>query len=105
MTDYNTLYNRSFFGATGSTNISSNTISGTTNIYQFIDDSGNVTQISKIKKNKFKHYIDAPEKAIYQGCMIGVSDSDKNDLDQNIPCTYGIALGLGDNNMGLASYE
>ena len=101
MTDYDTLYTRSFFGATGSTeNVSSSTSSGTTNIYQFIDESGNVIQLSKIKKTQFKYYIDAPEKNLYQGCMIGVSNS-----EENIPCAYGIALGLGDNNMGLASYE
>jgi len=100
MADYDTLYIRSFSGMTGSTINSDATLSGITDIHHFIDESGNVSQIPKIKKNRYKYYIDpdTPDRILPQNCVIGVSD------EQSGPCSFGVALGLGDDTMGLAKY-
>jgi len=99
MTDYDTLYIRSFTGMTGST-LNSGITSGITNIYQFIDDSGNVNQIPKIIKQRYKYYIDpdTPALIIAEPCVIGVDDEESG------PCSFGVALGLGDDTMGMAKY-
>jgi hypothetical protein len=81
-------------------NVSGNT-SGTTslNIYNFIDNFGNINQIEKKSKDRLKYYID-PE--FIQGdepCVIGISDPISGD------CSYGIGLGLGDNTWAYAKYD
>ena len=99
MTDYDTLYIRSFTGITGST-LNSGITSGITNIYQFIDESGNVSQIPKIIKPRYKYYIDpdTPTRIITEPCVIGASNEESG------PGSYGSALGLGDDTIGMASY-
>lgn len=97
MANYDTPYTRSFDEHTGKTNISSTTQSGTTDIHQFIDENGNVLQIQKIKKDKFKHYIETEQTR--HDCVIGANTPENGD------CTYGVALGLGDNTLGLANYK
>jgi len=101
MTDYNTLYTRSFDGITGYTIKSGATLSSTTDIHQFMDENGNVSQIPKIKKTRYKYYIDpdTPDRIIIENCVIGVSDEESG------PCSFGVALGLGDDTMCLAKYD
>jgi hypothetical protein len=67
-------------------------------VHIFVDNSGNVNQIKKISKERLKYYIDEelPEK-VY--CVIGVDDPDSG------PCSYGTALGIGDNMMAFAIYS
>lgn len=70
------------------------------NIYSLIDDNGNVTQIKKQSKKKYKYYID-PELSsnlIEQPCYIGISNTESGD------CSYGIALGFGDRTVIIAKY-
>lgn len=71
----------------------------TANIYYFIDENGNLTEIEKKSKNRLKYYID--EKLIIKedSCVIGVSDPVEGD------CSYGIGLGLGDQTWGYAKYD
>jgi hypothetical protein len=72
--------------------VSGSTLSGVSNVYTFLDEKGNVTQIKKELKHRNKYYID-PEVLFYSAsvdCYIGVSDS------ENGNCTFGIALGVGD---------
>lgn len=92
----------------GLTTASSNIIntgmtSGTTNlnVYNFIDDNGNVTQIEKKVKERLKYYItpNIPENDIVQSCVIGISNPLNGD------CTIGIGLGLGDDMFGYANYN
>lgn len=86
--------------SSGST-ISGTTLSGLSNIYHFIDESGNVTQIKKNIKNRFKFYID-PEIVflnIPESCVIGINNAENGD------CSFGIGLGIGDNDMVLAKYN
>jgi len=101
MTDYDTLYIRSFSGMTGSTMNSGITSSGTTDFHQFIDENGNVSQIPKIKKIRYKYYIDpdTPDRIITESCVIGVDDEESG------PCSFGVALGIGDDTMCLAKYD
>lgn len=101
MADYDTLYIRSYESSTGKTENSSSTISGATDIHQFVDESGNVSQIPKLHKKRFKYYIDpdSSDRIIQQSCVIGASD------EENGSCSFGIALGLGDDIMGMAKYE
>lgn len=101
MADYDTLYIRSFSGMTGSTINSVVTLSGNTDIHHFIDESGNVSQIPKIKKERYKYYIDpdTPARIIIESCVIGV------DSEESGPCSFGVALGFGDDTMCLAKYE
>ena len=79
----------------------SGTTSGVTNInsYTFIDNYGNVTQISKKSKSRLKYYIDdkLPQPVPPIIYVIGISGSDSG-------VTFGIGLGLGDNTYGLANY-
>lgn len=92
-----------------STNLNShnNKTNGTTNrstinnVYIFTDESGNVTQIKKQDKQRYKYYIDPelPNKLLEQACYIGVSSTEAGD------CSYGIALGFGDNLILLAKYQ
>lgn len=81
--------------------LTDSTLSGASNVYSFIDNNGNVTQIKKVKKDRFKFYID-PEIVFIttiDDCVIGVSG---NPEDPN--CIFGIALGVGDNDIVLAKY-
>ena len=76
--------------------------SGITNadIHIFIDQSGNVTQIEKKTKDRLKYYIDPVATPVYiSDCVIGVSDALGAD------CTYGIGLGIGDNDFARIVYE
>lgn len=79
------------------------TTSGKTNldIHIFIDEYGNVTQIEKKKKkNRLKYYIDPGiQDIITTPCVIGINDAENGD------CSYGIGLGLGDDQWGLVNYE
>lgn len=68
------------------------------NVYHFIDDSSNVTQIKKEKRNRLKYYIDP--KTIDDSCYIGINDPKEGD------CSEGVGLGFGDYDiMALANYE
>lgn len=80
-------------------NISGNT-SGTTslNIYNFIDENGNINQIEKKSNNRLKYYID-PIFQKDEPCVIGIGDPISGD------CSYGIGLGLGDNTWVYAKYD
>lgn len=84
---------------TTNSNVTSGTTSDVTNInsYTFIDDYGNVTQISKKSKSRLKYYIDdkLPQPVPPIIYVIGISGSGT---------TFGIGLGLGDNTYGLANY-
>lgn len=88
---------------TSSNNIDTNIASGNTNlnVYNFIDDNGNITQIEKKEKERFKYYItpSIPENDIVQSCVIGISNPLNGD------CIIGIGLGLGDETFGYAKYE
>jgi len=69
---------------------STTTTSGTTiNIYTFVDNNGNVTQIEKKSKSRLKYYVDP--NASNSHCVIGVEDEESG------PCSEGTALGLGEN--------
>ena len=76
-------------------------LSGTGNVYTFLDENGNVTQINKKSKTRNKYYID-PEVIFYDPnneCYIGVSDPIDGD------CSFGIGLGVGDNDISPATYN
>ena len=79
-----------------------NTASGETskNVHIFIDEFGNVTQIDKKNKDRLKFYIDpdSPQASYVIDCVIGISGSGQT------ACSYGIGLGLGDDQYGRASY-
>lgn len=87
----------------GLTNTSTNNITGITNlnIYNFIDDNGNIIQIEKKNKERLKYYItpNIPENDIIQSCVIGINNPLNGD------CTIGMGLGLGDEIFGYANYE
>jgi hypothetical protein len=86
--------------ATNIENISGNTIGTTSlNIYNFIDENGNINQIEKKSKNRLKYYIDPEFVQGYEPCVIGISDPISGE------CSYGIGLGLGDNTWVLAKYD
>lgn len=88
----------SFLNQNSGNTISGSTISsGTTiNNYTFLDQSGNVTQISKITKSREKYYID-PDIS-YSHCVIGVDD------ESNGLCSEGTALGFGNSNIAEIYY-
>lgn len=72
----------------------------TKDIRVFIDNSGNVTQIEKQDKSRFKYYIDPTyTDMVLNYCAIGISDEEFGE------CSYGIALGIGDNLMAFAKYS
>lgn len=85
-------------------NVLSGTTSGNTNldVYIFVDEFGNVTQIKKESKSRLKYYVDptsVPE-TITPSCVIGISGGiDSPD------CSEGIGLGVGDNYFALAKYN
>lgn len=85
-------------------NTSTKVLSGITNlnVYEFIDEFGNVTQIEKESKSRLKYYIDptsVPE-TITPTCVIGISGGiDSPD------CSEGIGLGVGDNYFAYAKYN
>lgn len=81
---------------------SGNTIfkSGNTlNVYNFIDEFGNINQMEKKPKERLKYYIDPEFPENDQPCVIGISDPSNGD------CSYGIGLGFGDNSWGYAKYD
>lgn len=81
--------------------VSGATLSDRNNVYTFLDEKGNVTQIKKKVKKRNKFYID-PEVYFYDPntyCYIGVSDSENGD------CTFGVGLGVGDNDISPATYD
>lgn len=61
------------------------------NVYTFIDENGNVTQIQKSVKERLKFYPEQVNAPVIEPCVIGVS----GDLGRT-NCTDGIALGCGD---------
>lgn len=65
--DINTISGITISGITGSTK----------DVYIFIDDYGNVTQIEKKTKNRLKYYPDALNKQqfLYEPYIIGICDS------------------------------
>lgn len=71
------------------------------NVYNFIDNNGNITQIEKKEKDRLKYYItpNIPENDIVQLCVIGINNPLNGD------CTIGMGLGLGDDSFGYAKYE
>ena len=77
-------------------------LSGTSSgVHIFIDEYGNVTQIRKSFKERLKYYIDPDLPVIQttQYCVIGVN------IEENGPCTFGYALGIGDSMMAYANYS
>lgn len=80
--------------------LNNTTSTGKTNIVTFIDDSGNVLQLKKIEKKRYKYYIDPelPDRIVSNPCYIGISEPESGD------CSYGVALGFGDRTTLLASY-
>lgn len=81
-------------------NISGST-TGTTslNIYNFIDENGNINQIEKKSKDRLKYYIDPIFREDVPPCVIGIGDPISGD------CSYGIGLGMGDNTWVYAKYD
>jgi hypothetical protein len=83
----NTLNQNSGSTISGSTT----TTSGTTNNYIFLDDNGNLTQISKTSKSRDKYYIDPDISNSH--CVIGIEDESAG------MCSEGTALGLGNSSV------
>lgn len=71
------------------------------NVYNFIDESGNVEQIEKKSKERLHYYIDPeiPLGESVQTCAIGANSPVNGD------CSDGIGLGFGDNYFGYAKWE
>ncbi|MCK9416717.1 hypothetical protein M0Q97_08690 [Candidatus Dojkabacteria bacterium] len=102
-TSLNTTINTGFTNKLTSNVHNTDTITGITNlnVYNFIDINGNITQIEKKEKERFKYYItpSIPENDIVQSCVIGINNPLNGD------CTIGMGLGLGDDIFGYAKYE
>ena len=60
-------------------------------VYNFVDESGNVTQIKKSVKKRLLYYPDRINKPVIEPCVIGVS----GDVGRE-NCTPDIAMGCGD---------
>ena len=70
-------------------------------VYTFIDKNGNVTQINKKNKKRYKYCADPklPQQDLITPCVIGISGA-PGDAD----CIYGKGLGFGDTTFGYAKY-
>jgi hypothetical protein len=79
---------------------STNSGETTKDVHILIDEFGNITQISKKNKDRFKFYIDpdSPQADYVSNCVIGINDPADGD------CTYGIGLGIGDDQYARAKY-
>lgn len=68
-------------------------------VHIFVDKDGNVEQIEKKEKDRLKYYIDPTySDMVLDYCAIGINDEESGE------CSYGIAMGVGDNLMAYAKY-